>query len=253
MSTSSAPSATPSVARMFEYWLGGSHFLPLDEQFAKAFEQVFPPAQPAYRTLRRCTQVAVARMHGWGIRRYLVLGAGIPASGNVHEFAPGSEVLYSDIDPAAVELGTQLTEALPGVAYTWADAGRPLESKDVAGFVAESSAPLGVLYTGVTPFIDDESLGEAVRALHEVAPSGSVLFLDFDGPGFAEFPAAVDAIRRNAPQYAWRTRAACEQLFGPWALGPTGVVDAATWTGATDGRAGGDTPLTYVGFARRSD
>lgn len=250
MSGENSDADVPSVARMFEFWLGGSHFKPIDAERAGAFETLFPPAPGAYAMLRECTQIAARRMHTEAIRSFLVLGAGVPASGNVHEFVQDSRVLYTDIDPAALAIGKTLVADLPLVGYDFADAGDPLGSDAVSTFLKSQTEPVGVLFTGVTPFVPDDALKRSVGDLFHASPAGSALFMDFDGPAFADYPDAVEAIKRHTPDYSWRARSRCSDLFAPWTITEPGVVGAAQWTdaGSVDHSA---STLTYAGYATK--
>jgi hypothetical protein len=75
----------PSVARMYDYFLGGSHNFAADRQLAEQALSVFPDAPHIVRANRAFLERAVHYLCAAGIDQFLDLGSGIPTAGNVHE------------------------------------------------------------------------------------------------------------------------------------------------------------------------
>ncbi|WP_224372688.1 SAM-dependent methyltransferase [Hyalangium versicolor] len=50
--TQEAEPTVPNTGRMFDYWLGGKHYYPVDVAAAKAFEAVFDDFPRVFRALR---------------------------------------------------------------------------------------------------------------------------------------------------------------------------------------------------------
>src|SRR5919112_3530635 len=102
----------PSAARMYDYFLGGSHNFAVDREAAKAVEQIFPGMSGAARANRSFLRRAVRYLLSQGIDQFLDLGSGIPTVGNVHEIAqqtnPSARVVYADVEPVAVAHSTAL-------------------------------------------------------------------------------------------------------------------------------------------------
>ena len=98
--------SVPSVSRIYDYYLGGSHNFEVDREAAREamrFMPGLPKIMQANRAfMRRAVRFAVAE----GITQFLDIGSGIPTFGNVHEVAqsasPEARVLYVDHDPVAV-------------------------------------------------------------------------------------------------------------------------------------------------------
>src|SRR5688572_3810416 len=99
----------PSAARVYDYYLGGSHNFPVDREMAERTFALLPASRAAAHLNRGFLRRAVRHCVGAGIRQFLDLGSGIPTLGNVHEVAradaPDSTVVYVDIDPVAVAHG----------------------------------------------------------------------------------------------------------------------------------------------------
>jgi SAM-dependent methyltransferase len=97
---------TPSVARAYDYALGGAHSFAIDREFFRAMEAAIPEARLMFRANRAFLHRAVRVMVGAGIRQFLDIGSGIPTVGNVHDIAqqaaPETRVVYVDIDPVAI-------------------------------------------------------------------------------------------------------------------------------------------------------
>ena len=95
-----------NIARVYDYWLGGSHNFLADQDLARAMRAVEPIFRAGARANRAFLGRAVRYLASAGIRQFLDIGSGIPTQGNVHEVAqqadPGSRVVYADIDPVAI-------------------------------------------------------------------------------------------------------------------------------------------------------
>jgi S-adenosyl methyltransferase len=95
-----------NVARVYDYWLGGSHNFLADQDVARAIAAVEPKMREIAQANRRFLGRAVRYLAAVGIRQFLDIGSGIPAEGNVHEVAqhadPGARVVYADVDQVVI-------------------------------------------------------------------------------------------------------------------------------------------------------
>ncbi|MDQ4092008.1 MAG: SAM-dependent methyltransferase, partial [Actinomycetota bacterium] len=96
----------PSIARVYDYYLGGSHNFVVDRRMARRAIEVWPELPVIMQANRAFLRRAVRYLIRAGITQFLDLGSGIPTEGNVHEVAqmalPEARVVYVDIDPIAV-------------------------------------------------------------------------------------------------------------------------------------------------------
>jgi hypothetical protein len=103
-----------NTARVYDYWLGGSHNFLADQDAGRAIAAVEPSMRAIARANRAFLGRAVRFLAAAGIRQFLDLGSGIPTQGNVHEIAqqadPAARVAYVDIDPVAVAHSKALLE-----------------------------------------------------------------------------------------------------------------------------------------------
>src|ERR1700755_2110699 len=89
-------------ARVYDYWLGGTHNFLADQDLARAMAAVEPNIRDGARANRAFIGRALRHMAASGVRQFLDIGSGIPTQANVHEIAqqaaPGSRVVYVDVD-----------------------------------------------------------------------------------------------------------------------------------------------------------
>src|SRR5256885_12460744 len=77
-----------TAARMYDYFLGGVHNFPADQDAARKLIALFPHIPAGARANRAFLRRAVRHLATAGVRQFLDIGSGIPAEGNVHEAAP---------------------------------------------------------------------------------------------------------------------------------------------------------------------
>src|SRR3954468_3841382 len=96
----------PSAARVYDYYLGGSHNLEVDRRMAREAISLWPDLPKIMQSNRAFLSRAVRYVAAQGIAQFLDVGSGIPTVGNVHEVAqqanPQARVVYVDNDPVAV-------------------------------------------------------------------------------------------------------------------------------------------------------
>jgi hypothetical protein len=102
----------PSVARVYDYWLGGKDNFASDRDMGGRMAEVNPALPNLVRHNREFICAAAARAAEAGIGQFLDLGSGLPAHPAVHEAVreviPDARVCYVDIDPVAVLHGESL-------------------------------------------------------------------------------------------------------------------------------------------------
>ena len=151
----------PSVARMYDYYLGGSHNFEADRALARVAVNHWPDLPMVMRANRAFMRRAVRYLISEGVTQFLDLGSGIPTVGNVHEVAaaanPEARTVYVDIDPVAVAHSRALLENTPGAAVVQADARDAakvlLEAQDTG--LLDLSRPVAVMMVALLHFIPD--------------------------------------------------------------------------------------------------
>lgn len=251
MQTESESPPVPNTARMIDYWLGGSHHLPVDIQGAMAFTDVFPGCQGVFQSLRRFLVRACRHIHAQGIDQFLVLGSGLPTCMNVHEAVPEARVLYTDIDPININLGREILEGVPRAGYTFCDASDPstLDPAEVARVLGPIKR-VGIIFIGVTAFIPDPVLTKMLHALHGWAPEGSYLAIDFDSDFAKDYPRLLALLEAARAPLIMRTKESILPLFPPWKLTEDGLTSVGAWRNESDKDAEGPA-FMYGGVLRR--
>jgi hypothetical protein len=102
----------PSVARVYDFYLGGSHNFESDREFGRQALRAMPNLTALVLEYRAFLRRLVQHLCERGIDQFLDLGSGIPTVGNVHEVAQRADaaarVVYVDHDRVAVAHGTAL-------------------------------------------------------------------------------------------------------------------------------------------------
>ncbi|MGB2570034.1 SAM-dependent methyltransferase [Micromonospora citrea] len=237
----------PSTARMIDFWLGGEHHFPVDVAAARAFEEAYGPCAAIFRDLRAFLGRAVTAIADAGVDGFLVLGAGLPTRGNVHEVATAANVLYTDVDPVTVRLGQQILADSDRAGYGYGDAtdigtvDRAQLHRFVPGW---GRRPVGVVFLGLAAFLDDATLAGTLEEIYEAVAPGSFLAFDFDSEELAGHP---QALAMMGPQFRMRDPASFRPLLGRWAPTPDGIVAVSRWR--VDGEAAAVPDAFHGGLA----
>ena len=95
--------ATPSTARLYDFYLGGSANFAADRATAQRMLELVPEISEGAWANRGFHQRAALWMAERGVRQFIDIGAGLPTQGNTHEvvlkFALDARVVYVDNDP----------------------------------------------------------------------------------------------------------------------------------------------------------
>ncbi|MEW9527479.1 SAM-dependent methyltransferase [Microbispora sp. NPDC049125] len=182
--------STPSVARMYDYYLGGKDNFASDRQAAEKIIEILPNLRDVARENREFLIRTVGYLSEQGIRQFLDIGAGLPTQRNVHqvaqELAPESRIVYVDNDPIVLVHARALLAENDRVVVVDADVRDPaalLAHPDVRAHL-DFSRPLAVLLLGVLHFIpdDDEAMG-IVATLKAALPDGGHLVISHGSLG----------------------------------------------------------------------
>jgi len=173
----------PTVARIYDYGMGGKDNFEVDRQAALALVQVSPEMLDVARENRLFLYRAVRYLaREAGIRQFIDMGSGMPTKNNVHEvaqqFQPDARVVYVDIDPIVLAHGRALLAGDGNTTVITADMARPeeiLASEDLRALI-DFDQPVGLLYFSVLHCLPDSAdPGGALRTMLDAVPSGSYL------------------------------------------------------------------------------
>ncbi|MEV4202137.1 SAM-dependent methyltransferase [Micromonospora globbae] len=236
-----------TAARIYDYYLGGTHNFPADREAAQAMLQVLPLGPQLARTNRAFLRRAVRHLAESGVRQFLDVGSGIPTEGNVHEIvqqvAPDARVVYVDIDPVAVAESLELLEGNELATAITGDLRDPrsILSHPQVTSMLDFTRPIGLLLGAVLHFVpDDEVAYDAVGQLRAALAPGSYLLVSHatadDAPHEQdELDVAHDIYRRKtATPLGLRTRSQVERFFTGLDLVEPGLVWLPLWRPAPD-------------------
>jgi S-adenosyl methyltransferase len=233
----------PSIARMYDYMLGGHHNFEVDRKYAEQAERVFPGSRQAVYAHRAFLGRVVRWLIGAGIRQFLDIGSGIPTIGNVHEIvqkaAPRARVMYVDIDPVAVAHTRTMLAENPLVRVLEADLRRPVDIVDHPEVtdLLDFSQPVAVLLLAVVHFIPDaDDPISVVTQIRDVLAAGSYLAISHvtRTPDQTETVAkGLEATRQLAQQTStpihYRTREQVARMMAGLELVEPGIVTIDNW------------------------
>ena len=228
-----------NVARVYDYWLGGSHnFLP-DQDVARAIAAVEPNIRAIARANRAFLGRAVRFLATAGIGQFLDIGSGIPTEGNVHEVAqqasPGARVVYADIDPVAIAHSKAILAGNQNATVIDGDLREPehILARDATRCLIDFGQPAGLLLVGVLQFIADaEDPWRIVAALRDALAPGSHLVLSHvTDDGRPEVMQAAEKVynRSVTTQVHMRSRAEILRFFDGFDLVDPGLVFLPQW------------------------
>jgi hypothetical protein len=233
----------PSVARVYDYYLGGSHNFDADREMARKIVALSPTAVPIARANRAFLRRAVRFCVDAGIRQFLDIGSGIPTVGNVHDIAqqldPSCRVVYVDIDPIAVAHSTAILAGNDNAAVIQADVRDPRAILDHPHRLRmiDLDQPVAVLLVSVMHFIPDSDGPRAIMdtLTDAVAPGSHLVFsqagfgpVTTNGAG-RRLDSARELYQRTETQLTVRTREAIEGLLSGWDLVEPGLVNLSMW------------------------
>ena len=172
-----------SIARIYDYWLGGKDNFKVDRDAAEEMIQAFPGIVAGVRMNRAFLGRAIHYLAAdAGIRQFLDIGTGLPSSNNTHEVAqraaPESRIVYVDNDPIVLSHAKALLTSTPegACAYIDADIRNAGQIVKEAAGTLDFSRPVAVCLIMVLQFIPNEDdPWQITRTLMDAVPSGSYL------------------------------------------------------------------------------
>lgn len=220
----------PSVARIYDYMLGGTYNFPADRAVAdRAMAQV-----PELRDIILANRGFHGRASRWiaerGVSQFLDLGSGLPTRGNTHDtvraVVPDAKVAYVDMDPMVATYADQLLSSPWNTQVIVADV------RDADGLLAnpllrdllDFAEPVGLLITGVLHFVADADDPWALMARYTgaLAPGSYVALTHstYDNVPPRSVLAGQEEYARASEQMHFRSRSEVERFFDGLELVP---------------------------------
>ncbi|MEU5717024.1 SAM-dependent methyltransferase [Streptomyces sp. NPDC020403] len=253
--------SVPSVSRMYDFYLGGSHNFEVDREAARKAMEFLPGLPKIMQANRAFMRRAVHYAAHSGVSQFLDIGSGIPTFGNVHEVAqaadPEARIVYVDHDPVAVAHSQAVLEGNERTVVAAADLREPrtiLDAPEVRGLL-DLGKPVALLLVAVLHFIEDaDDPYAAVAELRDALAPGSLLILthaSYEGIPLPQEEAggAVGVYRSIRNPLIMRSRAEISGFFEGYDMVEPGLVSMPDWRPESpEGRAQED-PFAFSGFA----
>ncbi|WP_243716350.1 SAM-dependent methyltransferase [Actinomadura darangshiensis] len=235
----------PQSARVWNYWLGGRDHYPADRLAGDRFIGLYPKIVDVARHSRAFLARAVRYLAGEaGIRQFIDIGTGLPATDNTHEVAqraaPDARIVYVDNDPLVLAHARALLTGTREGATDYVDA----DLRDPGRILAEAARtldldrPVGLLVLNTLGHVrDDDEARSIVGHLLDGLPAGSHLAVA-DGTDVLTgeaFRTAVDMWNQASDTpYHLRTPDVIAGFFTGLRLLDPGVVPVSRWRAEPD-------------------
>jgi hypothetical protein len=229
----------PHSARIWNYWLGGKDFYPVDQAAGDEYVKTFPGIVDIARQSRAFLARAVRYLAGEAqVRQFLDVGTGLPTVDNTHEVAqrvaPDARIVYVDNDPLVLVHAQALLASTPEGAchYIDADLREPEKILAAAAATLDFGQPVALMLMEILGHITrDEQACSIVGRLMDGLPSGSYLVIaDGTSEITAEFEQAQqDYDETGAVSYKLRGSGQIARFFAGLEILEPGIVPCLQW------------------------
>ncbi|MFB7599077.1 SAM-dependent methyltransferase [Streptomyces sp. NPDC056160] len=251
----------PSIARVYDYLLGGKDNYAVDREIGDVFKRDLPGSVAIAFANRSALTRAVAQIATTtGVRQFIDLGSGLPTADNVHQvaqrYAADSRVVYVDMDPQVLVHGRALLEQDERTRVIAADVRDPegVRNHPDTLELIDFDRPVAVVFSAILHHVnDEEDPAGIVRYWREQVPSGSYFFVSHFRSG--RNPETVEAekvLQQTFGRGRWRTDEEIASLLDGLEILDPGIVPASLW------RPDGERDLTVwerliaAGLARKA-
>jgi SAM-dependent methyltransferase len=234
----------PSVARMYDYYLGGKDNFHADREAAERIVQIARETGADVREMALANRGflirSVQHLAESGVRQFLDIGTGLPTQDNVHQVvqrvAPGSKVVYVDNDPIVLVHAQALLADNADTVVVEGDLHEPAAILKSAAAHLDFSRPVAIIVVAVFHFFqDDDEVAAIVATLRDALVPGGYLVISHGyiepEEGEPDKLAEVHGVYRRSASgaIAWRDRETVRSYLTGLELLEPGVVPVQDW------------------------
>jgi hypothetical protein len=231
--------AVAHIARIYDFWLGGSANFQVDREAGRRAAEANPVMLKGVHGNRAFLVRAVRHLAAEaGIRQFLDIGTGIPGRNSTHQIladvAPASRVVYVDNDPIVLAHASELLAVAPGqTRYVDADVRDTEKMLEAAARTLDFDQPVGVLMVAILHCVpDSDDPWRVVATIMDAAPPGSYLALTHPGTDWhpERAGAAMGRLSKLTGQpLTPRPRSQVHRFFDGLDLVEPGLIRAPEW------------------------
>lgn len=224
----------PSIARVYDYVLGGKDNFEADRKVAEQLIGIFPELPAAARENREMLTRAVRWAGEQGVSQFIDLGCGLPTAPSTQESArdvvPEARVAYVDIDPVVLSHLNALLYQDPTAVVVDRDVSEPeAVLRDVAGLI-DLDRPVCLMMGALLHFYGLPAARDLVaRYAAGLAPGSYLVLSTFAARPGPDTDRLVKIYSSGPNELHLHSEAEVASFFGGLELVPPGVADARTW------------------------
>ncbi|WP_455569569.1 SAM-dependent methyltransferase [Streptomyces vinaceus] len=234
----------PSIARVYDAFLGGTDNYEVDREVVRSVQQAAPEAADL-AVENRAFLIRVCRFLAGqaGITQYLDCGSGLPTAENTHQVVqrvnPGARIVYVDNDPLVLAHSRALLDGNESAVITAEDIFEPerLLGNALVRSHLDWEQPIALLHMGTLHHYnreDTRTRTDVMRAYLDALPSGSYVaishFLDPEDE-FSPTARRMEDLFLHSMMGSgtFSTKAELEELFHGLEMIDPGLVRCADW------------------------
>ncbi|AHH18787.1 putative methyltransferase [Nocardia nova SH22a] len=244
----------PSIARVYDYLLGGRDNYAVDREVGDYFINDLPGSVAIAYSNRQAMIRAVGAIAESGVRQFIDMGSGLPTVDNVHQVAQrhldAPHVVYVDNDPIVLAHGRALLSEDDHTTVVHADLRAPetiLGHPDLNRLI-DFGEPVAVIFSAILHHLNnDENPADLVRWWTDRLAPGSQVYISHFRSGFnEETQAAETKLQATFGRGRWRSDEEILSLFGDLEILDPGLEICARWRPAEP-----DETVARIGPAER--
>jgi hypothetical protein len=260
--------SVPHAARVYDYFLGGSEWFPVDREFAEKVLTLAPHVSPCSHANKAFLSRLVRFLSEQGVQQFIDIGCGLPHKKTTHEiaqyFSPWAKVLYVDRDSlvikrtnAVVDRADPEHKRIGILQAVIRDTATILESEETR-LLIDFNEPVALLIVATLHFLGpgDDVSGLLAR-YRDALPGGSFLAASHwtrdgvpDNVREEGLKGELAYASSRNPVHS-RTRSEFHALFAGWDLVAPGIVWAPEWRPNTRNAIDGSETALLVGVGTK--